>query len=167
MKKILDACCGSRMFWFDRENPDVIFADNREVETTLCDGRHLLIKPDVKMDFRDMPYPDNSFKVVVFDPPHLIHVGTGSWLRQKYGILPKDWTTYLRAGFDECMRVLEPDGLLVFKWNEDQIALSKVLKVFETKPLLGDQRGENQMVDFYKITKKKIGDVRYVIQNLH
>lgn len=37
MKKILDACCGSRMFWFDRENPDVIFADNREVETTLCD----------------------------------------------------------------------------------------------------------------------------------
>lgn len=65
------------------------------------------------------------------------------------------------------MRVLEPDGLLVFKWNEDQIALSKVLKVFETKPLLGDQRGENQMVDFYKITKKKIGDVRYVIQNLH
>ncbi len=49
MKKILDACCGSRMFWFDRENPDVIFADNREVETTLCDGRHLLIKPDVKL----------------------------------------------------------------------------------------------------------------------
>ena len=48
MKKILDACCGSRMFWFDRENPDVIFADNRELETTLCDGRHLLIKPDVK-----------------------------------------------------------------------------------------------------------------------
>ena len=91
MKKILDACCGSRMFWFDRENPDVIFADNREVETTLCDGRHLLIKPDVKMDFRDMPYPDNSFKVVVFDPPHLIHAGTGSWLRQKYGILPKDY----------------------------------------------------------------------------
>ena len=52
MKKILDACCGSRMFWFDRENQDVVFADNRELETTLCDGRNLLIKPDVKMDFR-------------------------------------------------------------------------------------------------------------------
>lgn len=24
MKKILDACCGSRMFWFDCQNPDVI-----------------------------------------------------------------------------------------------------------------------------------------------
>lgn len=54
MKKILDACCGSRMFWFDRENPDVIFADNREIKTTLCDGRRLLIKPDIKMDFRDI-----------------------------------------------------------------------------------------------------------------
>ena len=52
MERILDACCGSRMFWFDKENPDVVFADNRELETTLCDGRKLVIKPDVKMDFR-------------------------------------------------------------------------------------------------------------------
>lgn len=48
------------------------------------------------------------------------------------------------------MRVLEPDGLLVFKWNEDQIALSKVLKVFETKPLLGDQRGKTRWLIFIK-----------------
>lgn len=25
MKAILDACCGSRMFWFDRRHPDVVF----------------------------------------------------------------------------------------------------------------------------------------------
>ena len=55
MKRVLDACCGSRMFYFDKRNPDVIFADNRELETTLCDGRTLLIKPDVQMDFRNMP----------------------------------------------------------------------------------------------------------------
>ncbi len=24
-KRVLDACCGSRMFWFDRENPDAVF----------------------------------------------------------------------------------------------------------------------------------------------
>lgn len=76
MKRILDACCGSRMFYFDKENQDVIFADCREVETTLCDGRALLIKPDVKMDFRNMPYMDDAFKVVVFDPPHLKNAGT-------------------------------------------------------------------------------------------
>lgn len=150
MKRILDACCGSRMFYFDRQHPDVIYADNREVETTLCDGRTLLVKPDVQMDFRDMPYPDNSFKVVVFDPPHLINAGTGSWLSQKYGVLPKDWAIYIKQGFDECMRVLEPDGLLVFKWNEDQIKLSSVLKAFDRKPLLGDQRGKTRWLIFIK-----------------
>lgn len=150
MKRILDACCGSRMFYFDRENPEVIYADNRELETTLCDGRTLLIKPDVKMDFREMPYHDNTFKVVVFDPPHLIHAGVGGWLASKYGILPPDWPAYLKQGFNECMRVLEPYGLLIFKWNEDQIKLSDVLKVFGQNPLLGDQRGKTRWLVFIK-----------------
>lgn len=150
MKRILDACCGSRMFYFDTKNPEVIFADNRELETTLCDGRTLLVKPDVHMDFRNMPYEDNSFKVVVFDPPHLIHAGTGSWLTKKYGILPADWATYLKQGFDECMRVLEPNGLLVFKWNEEQIKFSDILKAFSKKPLLGDQRGKTRWIIFIK-----------------
>ena len=48
------------------------------------------------------------------------------------------------------MRVLEPDGLLVFKWNEDQIPLSKILKTFETKPLLGDRRGKTRWLIFMK-----------------
>ena len=39
MKPILDACCGSRMFWFDKTNPAAIFMDNRELDDTLCDGR--------------------------------------------------------------------------------------------------------------------------------
>lgn len=138
------------MFYFDRENTDVIFADNREVKTTLCDGRTLLIKPDVAMDFRSMTYKDNMFKVVVFDPPHLVNAGTGSWLAKKYGILPKDWKGYLKQGFDECMRVLEPGGVLVFKWNEEQIKLSVVLKEFDKKPLLGDQRGKTRWIIFMK-----------------
>lgn len=150
MKKILDACCGSRMFWFDKKDPNVIFADNRELETTLCDGRTLLIKPDIKMDFRNMDYADNVFKVVVFDPPHLANAGTGSWLAKKYGVLPKDWPEYLKQGFEECMRVLEPNGLLVFKWNENQIKLSDVLKLFNHKPLLGDQRGKTRWIIFMK-----------------
>lgn len=72
--KILDACCGSRMFWFDRANENVTFMDNRELETELCDGRQLVVKPDIVADFRDMPFEDNSFHLVVFDPPHLVKV---------------------------------------------------------------------------------------------
>ena len=39
MKQILDACCGSRMFWFDKEHPAAVFMDNRSFSKTLCDGR--------------------------------------------------------------------------------------------------------------------------------
>lgn len=71
MKKILDACCGSRMFWFDKQNPNVLFGDIRTFSDTLCDGRKLEVKPDIEMDFRKMEFADGAFKLVVFDPPHM------------------------------------------------------------------------------------------------
>lgn len=55
-KIILDACCGSRMFWFDKENPLILFADIRDEEHTLCDGRSLKVHPDIVSDFTDMPF---------------------------------------------------------------------------------------------------------------
>lgn len=62
----------------------------------------------------------------------------------------QDHKTYLKQGFEECMRVLETDGLLVFKWNEEQIKLSEILKGFGVKPLLGDQRGKTRWILFMK-----------------
>ena len=60
-QKILDVCCGSRMFWFDKNNKNAIYMDNRELEDTLCDGRKLEVKPDIVGDFRNIPFKDNSF----------------------------------------------------------------------------------------------------------
>lgn len=150
MKPILDACCGSRMFWFDKSNPNVIFADNRLLKTTLCDGRQLIIEPDEIIDFRNMPYKDNSFKMVVFDPPHLIRAGKTSWLVQKYGILPSEWKPYIKQGFDECMRVLEPYGTLIFKWNEEQIKLKEIISTIKTQPLFGNKRSKTHWLAFMK-----------------
>ena len=97
-----------------------------------------------------MPYKDNSFKMVVYDPPHLIHAGERSWLGQKYGILPKDWPTYISQGFNECMRVLEPYGTLIFKWNEEQIKTSEILAKINYKPLFGDKRSKTRWIVFMK-----------------
>lgn len=149
-KTILDPCCGSRMFWFDRNNPDVIFADNRTLETTLCDGRTLVIEPDMIIDFRDMPFEDNTFNMVVFDPPHLINAGEKSWLAKKYGVLPTDWKPYIMAGFDECMRVLKPGHTLVMKWNEEQIKTADMLKAIGRQPLFGDRRSKTRWLVFMK-----------------
>ncbi|MBF0649138.1 class I SAM-dependent methyltransferase [Dysgonomonas sp. GY75] len=141
MKKILDACCGSRMFWFDKQNPDVLFADKRTESHVLCDGRYLEIKPDIEMDFTDMPIKDNTFALVVFDPPHLVHLGKSSWMAKKYGVLPDDWPRVIRDGFKECMRVLKPDGVLVFKWNETQVSVKEILSIIDKQPLFGHPTG--------------------------
>lgn len=157
MKPILDACCGSRMFWFDKQNPNVAFCDNRQVSETLCDGRSLKIDPDTICDFKALPFPDESFYLVVFDPPHLKTAGPKSWQAKKYGKLPQDWEDELRQGFKECFRVLKTNGTLVFKWSEVQIPLSKVLPLVEVHPLFGDRRSGSkgsQWVIFMKFGKK-------------
>lgn len=142
MSKVLDPCCGSRMFWFNKENPEVTYGDIREEAHTLCDGRALEIAPDMNMDFRNMPFEDGKFSVVVFDPPHLIRAGARSWLRLKYGKLGEAWQDDIQKGFAECFRVLKQDGVLIFKWNETQIPVSQLLALTDKKPLFGHKSGK-------------------------
>ena len=142
-RKILDVCCGSRMFWFDKNNKNVIFSDIRRKKYILCDGRILKINPDILMDFRNIKFKDKSFKLVVFDPPHLKKLGKNSWLAKKYGILGKDWKADIQRGFNECWRVLENNGILIFKWNEDQIKIKEVLDLINFKPLFGHTTGRS------------------------
>ena len=127
------------------------FGSTKRIQMCCLQTIERFVQPDINMDFRNMPFDDETFKIVVFDPPHLINAGSSSWLALKYGKLPKDnWKEYLKAGFDECMRVLETDGILVFKWNDEQILFSEVLKCFDVKPLLGDKRGKTRWVIFMK-----------------
>ena len=148
--KILDACCGSRMFWFDKEHKDTLYMDKRVLSETLCDGRLLEINPDIEGDFRDMPFPDNSFYMVVFDPPHLRWAGVNSIMRAKYGQLEADWKKDIEKGFAECFRVLKPNGTLIFKWSEAQISIKEVLGLTKQKPLFGNQRGKTHWIVFMK-----------------
>lgn len=142
-KKILDPASGSRMFYFDKEDERVLFGDIREEEHTLSDGRRLVVSPDMKMDFRELPFDDNEFAMIVFDPPHLTSLGKSSWMAKKYGVLDKeDWREDLRQGFAECFRVLRHEGVLIFKWNEYDIMVSEILKLVEHKPIFGHRSGK-------------------------
>lgn len=158
-KSILDVCCGGKMFYFDKNDPRVLFQDIRSVETTLCDGRKFEVKPDVVGDFRSMEFDDETFSLVVFDPPHLIrNVGKSKfadiygslnpkskcsgWQTIKYGALGNtDWQETLRLGFAECFRVLKKNGFLIFKWSEIDIPVSKILKLTDRKPVFGHRVG--------------------------
>lgn len=160
---VLDPCCGSRMMWLDAEDQRCLFGDRRAETVTVTDRsqrnvsgvRVLSIHPDARMDFRSLPFADQSFPLVVFDPPHLVQAGQRSWLAAKYGRLGADWREDLRAGFAECFRVLRPEGVLIFKWSEVQVATREVLSLTPHKPLFGHpsgKRGGTHWLTFMKDT---------------
>ena len=146
-KKILDACCGSKMFWFDKQNKDVLYIDKRyesliAKDSSCKSGERIIdVFPDVVCDFTEMPFENESFYLVVFDPPHLKTLGKTSWLAKKYGRLENNWQPVIKKGFDECMRVLKTNGILIFKWNETEIKVNEVLSLIEYQPLFGHTTG--------------------------
>lgn len=152
--KILDACCGSKMFWYEKSEPHTTFVDIRREIDEVKDRdrvREVRVEPDLIADFRHLPFTSYQFDLVVFDPPHLVKAGKTSWLATKYGVLNKDtWKDDLKAGFDECMRVLRLDGILLFKWSNTDIPHNKVLKVLGQQPILGDKRGHTRWSVFIK-----------------
>jgi hypothetical protein len=158
---VLDPCCGSRMMWFDKQDDRAIFGDRRNETITVTDNsrgnasgtRTLQIEPDTLIDFRALPFADGSFKLVAFDPPHLVQAGPRSWLAAKYGKLSDDWRADLRAGFSECFRVLASEGVLVFKWNETQVKLKEVLALTDEKPMFGQVSGRSGMTHWLVFMK--------------
>ena len=148
------------MMWFDPADQRALFCDQRDETITVTDRTHredgvrvLSIHPDMRLDFRDMPFADESFPLVVFDPPHLVRAGPRSWLAAKYGKLSDDWREDIRKGFAECFRVLKPDGVLVFKWNETQIKVSEVLSLTPERPLFGQVSGRGHMTHWLVFMK--------------
>lgn len=151
--QILDVACGSKMFWFNPNHEHTVYGDNRTLETTLCDGRGLSIRPDVQFDFTALPFPSASFNLVVYDPPHLKSLGDKAYMALKYGRLIGNWEYMLSRGFDECFRVLRTGGTLIFKWNEDQIPVSKVLSLCRQPPLIGHKSGKNSKTHWISFMK--------------
>lgn len=159
-KIILDACCGGRMFWFNKTHPNCVYIDER-----VCPKGHYKekpnhnVEPDVVMDFRKMDFPDKSFKLVVFDPPHLKTLGDTSKFKKDYGRLNKNtWKKDIKRGFDECWRVLDDYGILIFKWNQYEIKKREILSVIEKQPLFGHPTGNRLNTNwfcFMKIPQQK------------
>ena len=86
--KILDVCCGSRMFWYDKKEPHTTYMD-------------------------------------------------------------------IHKAFNEIMRVMKPTGVMIFKWNEEQIPIKEVLRAFGQQPILGDMRSKTKWSVFIKSEKVK------------
>jgi len=142
-KKILDVCCGGRMFWFNKKHPNALYIDNRKVRPQkLANRQNFSVQPDEMGDFRKLRFRTGTFSLVVFDPPHIKRNGKTGWMAKKYGKLnKKTWKSDIKKGFSECFRVLKPDGVLIFKWSEHEIPLKEVLSLTVRQPLFGHTSG--------------------------
>lgn len=160
-KKVLDACCGGRMFWFNKQNECVVYEDNRDevrivdVGTPRTEGRAPKIThPNVLTSFTNMPYPNETFWHVIFDPPHLCQKRDTGVFTASYGVLsPATWREDLRNGFSECFRVLKTNGTLIFKWCELKIPLKDVLRLTPVQPLYGHRSGKKAMTHWVAFMK--------------
>ena len=138
-KFILDICCGPKMFWFNKNHENTIYIDKRiEAHGFIPERPNRYVRPDVLSYFQYLPFKDNTFRLVVMDPPHIHSCGDLFRMAMTFGKLNKQtWAYNIRNGVNEAFRVLKNFGVLIFKWNETQIKKESVLKAIGKEPLFG------------------------------
>lgn len=162
MKPILDVCCGGRMFYFDKTDPRVLFCDNRKFSTKLCDGRDFEVNPDIVFDpphlLRNTGLSKSKIQYVTLSADKGRELPTG-FQQIKYGALYSDWRDMLRKGFKECFRVLDTDGILIFKWNETDIKVDQILAFTDEKPVFGHRSGKRSNTHWLCFIKEVNHDI--------
>ena len=143
---VLDVCCGSRAFWFDKQDERALYVDKR---SGVFPRKHsdrprapVVVSPDWQGSFTELPYQDGAFDHVIFDPPHILNSSASGNVAKYYGVLNGDWREELRKGFAECFRVLRKGGTLIFKWNEVSVSVREILQLTPEKPLYGHKSGK-------------------------
>ncbi len=147
--KILDATCGGKGIWYIKNHPFVTFMDIRkgnydtkkDCPNMSFKGRRITkVFPDVISEWKDAPFPDNHFDMVIFDPPHLIIDGNKQIpiLASRYGYLHKDnWRDVLKKGIKKLFDILKPEGIFVLKWCENSVKTEEIIKLCPYPPLFG------------------------------
>jgi hypothetical protein len=145
---ILDAGCGNRAMWLQKNHEQILHID---IE------KHLQRKPDLFASNTNLPFPNECFQTVFFDPPFCWNNSThplfsfpnreklwkkypnireDSYPPQYYGIerykTRSQLVKYLYVAQKELYRVLKPDGCLWLRWcNMASMTHHHVLGIFE------------------------------------
>lgn len=116
--KILDMSAGNRAIWIEKQYPDAIFVDLRQV-----------VRPDIVADTRRLPFADGIFDLVVFDPPHHAF-NDRSVMSKTYGAISTvAMKETISVSAIEAARVSKPGALMALKWNDGDYKLGKALEL--------------------------------------
>ena len=148
--RVLDATCGGRSIWIDKDHADAVYADLRIREPGFHghEGRTYAVQPDVQCDYRDLPFGADTFDAAVIDPPH---VTRGNGMEQlsgvvvkKYGALHAEtWQDDLRRALAELWRVVHTAGTVVLKFNDVGVDFESVISLAPEEPLVGTTTKKN------------------------
>lgn len=120
-----------------------------------------IIKPDIVSEWKDAPFPDNYFDMIVFDPPHKISKEGSEVckLEVRYGRLySTTWKHELKTGIKKLFDILKPEGIFIFKWAETDKPLSEVLPLFPYPLMFGtvtNANNNNYWIVFIKYRMEK------------
>lgn len=91
------------------------------------------MRPDIVADSRALPLGDDSFDLVLFDPPFSFHNSKSCGNKEynrfyvTYGLnlytSRAELASYMERTFREILRILKPGGACLLKWSESRIKL--------------------------------------------
>lgn len=170
--KILDATCGARRMWYQKNHPFVTFMDKRKGDfgfTSMKNGKGIKretikVDPDIQADWtKELPFEDGHFDMIVFDPPHIIRKkkNNQSFMQHQYGVFKADnYKQDLRKGLSELFRVLKNQGILILKWCDLDRSVEEVIKLSPYPPIFGTRTGQRNNVHWIVFIKHQMnGDL--------
>lgn len=158
-KYILDACCGGRHWWFDKNHPNAVYLDIRsEPKGTISLQPNWSVEPDIISSWENTPFDDESFHLIAWDIPHKLKPDKGL-ITKKYGSLGEDWKPLIQNGFNELMRVLKVNGTLILKHNDLDIKVSELMEVIGQDPLFGTKTKKGVNNTFFFVFMKLQADI--------
>ena len=147
--RILDATCGYRGIWYQKKHPLVTYMDKRKciIDSKIKNGTRYKINPDVVSEWKDAPFPNEYFDIIIFDPPHKFISKESNRklgvIEQEYGLLYfENWQTEIRTGVKKLFQLLKPQGMFILKWNEIEKPVKEVIKLFPYKPVFGTRQNQ-------------------------
>lgn len=163
---ILDSTASSRSIWYQKNNPFTVFMDKRKGKEYACSEniskeKHRIIRifPDVQAQWQNIPFKNNSFDMVIWDPPHLFRNKDAnlSLMSKRYGVFYNDeWKLIIETSVIELFRVLKTQGIFILKWCEVDKDVNEILKLMPYDPMFGTrtgQRNNTYWICFIKHTK--------------
>ena len=143
--RILDSTASNRSMWYQKDNPYTVFMDQRYEKANFA-GEIINVSPNVIARWQNLPFKNDSFDMVIFDPPHIFRNegAKPGGMSKKYGVFYRNnWREIVRIGATELFRVLKQHGTFILKWSEIDMNIEEIYNLLPYKPMFGTRTGLN------------------------